>query len=44
MGSGLTRQERREIYERALKRGREMVRALVELRRGAEDPRGLPAP
>jgi hypothetical protein len=44
LGSGLTRQERREIYERALKRGREMVRALVELRRGAEEPPGLAAP
>jgi hypothetical protein len=42
LGSGLTRQERRLIYESALKRGRELVKALVELRRGAEEPPSLP--
>lgn len=35
IGRGLTRQERSEIYERALERGREVVRALLELRRSA---------
>jgi hypothetical protein len=35
IGRGLTRQERREVYERALRRGREIVRALLELRRSA---------
>jgi uncharacterized protein (DUF697 family) len=35
IGRGLTRQERREVYERALERGREAVRALQELRRSA---------
>lgn len=44
LGSGLTRQERREIYESALKRGKELARALVELRRGVEEPRALPYP
>jgi hypothetical protein len=42
LGSGLTRQERRAIYESALKRGRELVKALVELRRGVEEPTSLP--
>jgi hypothetical protein len=42
LGSGLTRQERRLIYESALKRGKELVKALVELRRGAEEPPSLP--
>lgn len=32
IGSGLTRDERREIYERALARGREIVGSLVQLR------------
>ena len=42
LGSGLTRQERRLIYESALKRGKELVKALVELRRGVDEPPVLP--
>jgi hypothetical protein len=37
IGRGLTRQERREIYERALRRGREIVGALLEIRRSARE-------
>jgi hypothetical protein len=32
------------MYERALKPGKELVRALVDLRREPEEPRALPYP
>jgi hypothetical protein len=32
IGSDLTRTERREVYERALARGREIVGSLIQLR------------
>jgi len=35
IGRGLTRQERREIYQEALRRGRQVVASLTELRRSA---------
>ncbi|MGA2326117.1 MAG: hypothetical protein ABSH05_07500 [Bryobacteraceae bacterium] len=35
IGRALTRQERSEVYERALRQGREVARALMELRRSA---------
>jgi hypothetical protein len=32
------------MYESALKPGKELVRALVDLRRGTEEPPSLPGP
>ncbi len=38
VGYGLARQERRDIYERALERGRRLVSAIVETRRLGSEP------